>query len=144
MGLGIKALAVPSTGAPVPTPRHRNRALKHCEPLRARCRGESAPTGAPGNDPRPAGKRPRREVTRIHTRIANPRTDAIHKLTTDVATTYGTVVVEDLTVSGMLGEPHAGPAHRRRLLRRDHTPARRQDRVQQRATRRRRPVVPFE
>ena len=41
-------------------------------------------------------------MTRIHTRVANLRKDAIHKLTTDLATTYGTVVVEDLNVSGML------------------------------------------
>ena len=56
--LGIKALAVLSTGEPVPNPRHLNRALTAPRTLRARCRGESAPTGAPGNDPRPAGKPP--------------------------------------------------------------------------------------
>src|SRR4030081_404215 len=103
--LGIKALAVLSTGEPVPNPRHLNRALRALRTASGTLSRRVGPHRRTGQQPpRPAGKRPRREVTRIHTRVANPRTDAIHKLTTDVATTYGTVVVEDLTVSGMLGE----------------------------------------
>ncbi|GAB2495579.1 IS605 OrfB family transposase [Nocardiopsis aegyptia] len=39
---------------------------------------------------------------RIHHRIANLRQDALHKLTTNLAREYGTVVVEDLNVAGML------------------------------------------
>ncbi|MFD0851389.1 RNA-guided endonuclease TnpB family protein, partial [Actinomadura adrarensis] len=39
---------------------------------------------------------------RIHHRVANLRQDALHKLTTAVAAGYGTVVVEDLNVAGML------------------------------------------
>ncbi|MDS1272153.1 transposase [Lipingzhangella sp. LS1_29] len=34
--------------------------------------------------------------------MANLRTGAIHELTTGIAREYGTVVVEDLNVSGML------------------------------------------
>ncbi|MFD0853878.1 RNA-guided endonuclease InsQ/TnpB family protein, partial [Actinomadura adrarensis] len=39
---------------------------------------------------------------RIHHRVANLREDALHKLTAAVAAEYGTVVVEDLNVAGML------------------------------------------
>ncbi|SCE10287.1 putative transposase, partial [Streptomyces sp. di188] len=39
---------------------------------------------------------------RVHHRVANLRADALHKLTTAVAAEYGTVVVEDLNVAGML------------------------------------------
>jgi putative transposase len=38
----------------------------------------------------------------VHHRVANLRADALHKLTTAVAAEYGTVVVEDLNVAGML------------------------------------------
>lgn len=41
-------------------------------------------------------------MLRIHNRVANLREDGIHKLTTDLAATYGTVVVEDLNIAGML------------------------------------------
>jgi putative transposase len=44
----------------------------------------------------------RRRVNRIHARIANIRCDAIHKLTTRLARSHGTVVVEQLNVSGMM------------------------------------------
>ena len=35
-------------------------------------------------------------------RVADQRRDGIHKLTTTLAATYGTVVVEDLNVAGMV------------------------------------------
>lgn len=41
-------------------------------------------------------------VARIHARVANVRSDAIHKATTDLAARYETVVAEDLNVAGML------------------------------------------
>jgi putative transposase len=39
---------------------------------------------------------------RAHARVANLRRDGLHQLTTRLATSYGTVVVEDLNVTGML------------------------------------------
>lgn len=39
---------------------------------------------------------------KVHHRVANLRADALHKLTTAVRAEYGTVVVEDLNVAGML------------------------------------------
>jgi putative transposase len=39
---------------------------------------------------------------RVHHRVTNLRRDAIHKLTTDLARQYGTIVVEDLNVCGMV------------------------------------------
>jgi putative transposase len=43
-----------------------------------------------------------RQITRLHRRIACVRTDAISKLTTRLAKTHGTVVVETLNLAGML------------------------------------------
>lgn len=41
-------------------------------------------------------------LARIHARVANVRTDALHKATSDLARRYETVVAEDLNVAGML------------------------------------------
>ncbi|MFD7880637.1 IS200/IS605 family accessory protein TnpB-related protein, partial [Streptomyces sp. NPDC059766] len=38
----------------------------------------------------------------MHHRVTNLREDALHKLTTTVAAEYGTIVVEDLNVAGVL------------------------------------------
>ena len=42
------------------------------------------------------------KVARLHRRIANIRQDTLHKLTTYLAKNHGTVVIEDLNVSGMI------------------------------------------
>lgn len=41
-------------------------------------------------------------IQRLHQRIANVRKDTLHKLTTHLAKNHGTVVIEDLNVSGMM------------------------------------------
>ena len=40
-------------------------------------------------------------LARVHARVANVRTDALHKATTDLTRRYETVVVEDLNVKGL-------------------------------------------
>jgi putative transposase len=40
-------------------------------------------------------------LARLHARVANVRADALHKVTTDLARRYETVVIEDLNVAGM-------------------------------------------
>ncbi|KAF5990663.1 hypothetical protein BOG92_000385 [Streptomyces sp. WAC00263] len=47
----------------------------------------------------------------MHYRTANLRRDAIHKLTTSLAREYGTIVVEDLNVAGMLKNRRLAPRH---------------------------------
>jgi len=42
------------------------------------------------------------KIARLHKRIANIRKDAIHKLTSLLAKNHGTIVIEDLNVSGMM------------------------------------------
>ena len=46
-------------------------------------------------------RRARRRVARSHARMVNLRRDAMHKLTTRLATNHAGVVVEDLNVAGM-------------------------------------------
>jgi putative transposase len=55
---------------------------------------------------KPGGANRRRHakrLARIHARVANVRADALHKATTTLARRYETVVVEDLHVTGMIG-----------------------------------------
>ncbi|KAB1139863.1 IS200/IS605 family element transposase accessory protein TnpB [Streptomyces luteolifulvus] len=104
--LGIKTLAVmaDSTGEirEVPNPHHLDAALKElCRASRtvSRRRGPDRRTGQ-----KPSRRWEKANVTRnkVQHRVANLREDALHKLTSAVAAEYGTVVVEDLNVAGML------------------------------------------
>jgi len=47
-------------------------------------------------------------LSRLHARISHIRRDAMHKLTTRLARTYGTVAVETLNVAGMLRNHRLG------------------------------------
>ena len=44
----------------------------------------------------------KKQVARLHEKIANQRKDFWHKLTTDLANTYGAIVIEDLPLAFML------------------------------------------
>ncbi|MGH8001675.1 MAG: RNA-guided endonuclease InsQ/TnpB family protein [Brasilonema sp.] len=48
-------------------------------------------------------KKAQLDIVRLHRKIANIRKDTLHKLTTLLAKNHGTVVIEDLNVSGMMG-----------------------------------------
>ncbi|MEV5706965.1 RNA-guided endonuclease TnpB family protein [Actinoallomurus sp. NPDC052274] len=43
---------------------------------------------------------------RVHAKVADQRRDGLHKLTSRLAATYGTIVIEDLNVTGMLSNRH--------------------------------------
>jgi putative transposase len=104
--LGIKTLAVVATSTgetfEVPNPRHMSKALRKVRRLSraaSRRRGPDRRTGR-----RSSNRWRRADAARNNVlgRVADHRKDAIHKLTTSLASTYGTVVVEDLHVRGML------------------------------------------
>ncbi|MFD6361952.1 RNA-guided endonuclease TnpB family protein [Streptomyces roseolus] len=83
-------------------PRHLDSALKLLR--RASCT-VSRRQGPDRRSGRKASKRwEKANVARskVHHRVANLRTDALHKLTTALAAEYGTIVIEDLNVAGML------------------------------------------
>lgn len=54
--------------------------------------------------------RQRMKVARLHARIANIRSDGLHKLTSYLSSHFETVVIEDLNVSGMLRNHHLARA----------------------------------
>jgi IS605 OrfB family transposase len=102
--VGVRHLAVLSTGQQVPnaaplaaalgTLRRRNRQL-------ARRHGPVAPDGT-RRRPSAGWQESKARLARAHARVANLRRDGLHKLTSQLANEYVTVVVEDLHVAGMM------------------------------------------
>jgi IS605 OrfB family transposase len=92
--VGVRHLAVLSTGQTVANPR----ALEGSLRKQRRLNRELA-RRKPGSKHR---NRTRRRLGRVHGRTVNVRRDALHKLTTALATEHGTVVVERLNVVGMV------------------------------------------
>lgn len=100
--VGLKSLAVLSTGEIVANPRHyqqvqqrrRRQARK-----RSRRRGPDRKRGVEASR---RWEKANRQANRLERRVAAMRADGLHKLTTSLADEYGTVVVEDLNLAGML------------------------------------------
>ena len=115
MDVGVRHLAMLSTGAIIANPR----ALQHSLRKLRRLNRELA-RRTPGSKRR---NQARRRLARVHARAANLRRDSLHKLTTTLATEHGTVVVEQLNVAGMVRNRYlaraisdTGMAELRRLL----------------------------
>jgi IS605 OrfB family transposase len=92
--VGVRQLAVLSTGHTIANHRaleHSLRRLRRLNRQLARRRLGST-----------RKNQTQRRMARVHARAANLRRDALHKLTTELATQHGTVVVEQLNVAGMI------------------------------------------
>jgi putative transposase len=104
--LGVKHLAVLADSSGEiryePNPEHLDGTLKLLRFHSRRVSRRQGPDRRTGQKPSKRWEKANRERNRIHHRVANLRTDALHKLTTRVRAAYGTVVVEDLNVAGML------------------------------------------
>jgi IS605 OrfB family transposase len=113
--VGVRHLAVLSTGATVANPRALEGSLRKLRRL-----NRQLARRAPGSKRR---DQTRRRLACVHDRAANLRRDALHKLTTSLATRHGMVVVEQLNVVGLLRNRRlsraisdTGMAELRRLL----------------------------
>ncbi len=95
--LGVHHLACISTGEFVENPkaldRYRRRMARLQRELSRRHKGSKRRS------------RTKAALTRCHARVVNVRCDAIHKVTSALAATYGTVVIEDLNVAGVTAAP---------------------------------------
>jgi putative transposase len=100
--VGIKHLAVLSTGELVDNPRHLAAAQTRLRALGRALSRKSGPDRRTGQRPSKRWERAAARLGRAHARVGNLRRDGLHKLTTRLASTHGTIVVEDLNVSGML------------------------------------------
>ena len=92
--IGVRHLAVLSTGVVVPNPHAVQRSLRKTRRLNRELHRRKVGSRRRGQT--------RRRLARVHARAANLRRDTLHKLTTALATQHGTVVVEQLNVAGMV------------------------------------------
>ncbi len=100
--LGVKSLAVLSTGETIPNPRHLETALREPRRLQRQVARRTGPDRRTRQEPTVRWRKTQARVTRLHTEIANARRDGPHKLTTRLIRTHGVVVIEDLNVAGMM------------------------------------------
>jgi IS605 OrfB family transposase len=100
--VGIKHLAVLSTGELIDNPRHLVAAQARIRALGRALSRKSGPDRRTGRRPSRRWDRAAARLARVHARVAHLRHDGLHKLTTRLAATFATIVVEDLNVAGML------------------------------------------
>jgi len=100
--LGIKALAVLSTGETIENPRHLGKALRKVRRLSRTVSRRQGPDRRTRSVPSNRWRRASAALTEAQGRVADQRKDALHKTTTDLTARFGTLVVEDLHVRGML------------------------------------------
>lgn len=96
--LGIKTLATLSDGTVFENPRH----LKKSEQKLKRAQ-RALSRKMPKSNRR---AKARAKVARIHAHVANQRKDALHKLTTHLASKYSEISIENLNILGMAKNHH--------------------------------------
>lgn len=119
--IGVSHLAVLSTGEMVRNPRalaRVQRKLRRLQRKADRQRRANNPDcydtkrrAIRGKHPIERSKRQlrtERQIRRLHARAAHIRQDALHKLTTSLAKTYGTIVCEHLNTKGLCRGGHRG------------------------------------
>jgi transposase len=102
--VGIRHLAVLSDGHRIPNPAPLQAALRELRLLNrqlARRTGPITPDGT-RREPSNGWLEAKRRLGRAHAKVADIRRDALHHLTSTLAATYQTVVMERLNVAGML------------------------------------------
>jgi putative transposase len=100
--VGIKHLAVLSTGDLIPNPRHLSDAQCRLRGLGRALSRKTGPDRRTGRRPSNRWQRASARLGRAHARVANLRRDGLHKLTTRLTREHAAIVVEDLNVAGML------------------------------------------
>lgn len=104
--VGVKALVVVSTGEVVENPKPLSRYARRLGRQQRQLARQAGGHGMPASG---RSRRTRARIARTHARVAHLRADALHKATTRLAKTHGTVVVEDLNVAGMTAKPAPRP-----------------------------------
>lgn len=101
--LGVSALATLSTGEPpIPGPKPHKALLNR---LRRLSRSLSRKQKGSANR-----RKAKARLARLHARIANIRSDALHKLTSDLTRRFRTIIIEDLNVKDMVRNRHLARA----------------------------------
>ncbi|WP_263399786.1 IS607 family element RNA-guided endonuclease TnpB [Saccharopolyspora pogona] len=100
--LGIKSLAVLSTGEVIANPKHLEVALRELRRLQRQASRRTGPDRRSGQKPSNRWRKTQARIAKLHAKVANARRDGLHKLSTRLVRTFGVVVLEDLNVAGMV------------------------------------------
>ena len=141
--LGVKHLAVLSTGEQGPNPKHLEAAQRELRRLQR----QAARRWAPGRKPDEQSQRwhhTQDRIRRLHTYIANAGQDGLHQLSTRLTREFDTIVIEDLNVAGLTRNRrlarHIADARHGRTTPADHL----QNHLERARAGHRRPVVPVQ
>ncbi|MEO6081986.1 MAG: IS607 family element RNA-guided endonuclease TnpB, partial [Umezawaea sp.] len=100
--LGIKFLAVLSTGEVIANPRHLEVAQRELRRLQRQAARRTGPDRRTRQQPSQRWQRTQARIAKLHTAVANARRDGLHQLSTRLVRAHGTVVIENLNVAGLL------------------------------------------
>ena len=110
--VGVRHLAVLSTGKVIPNPRPLDQAQRRLRRLNRHLARRHGPRTQDGTRQTPSAswRQTQRRLARAHARVARVRRDTLHKLTKELATSHDTIVIEHLNVAGMLQHRRLGRA----------------------------------
>ncbi|MBA8826505.1 IS605 OrfB family transposase [Saccharopolyspora lacisalsi] len=100
--LGVKSLAVLSTGEVIANPKHLEAAQRELRRLQRRAARQQGPDPRTGRKASNRWRKAQARIAQLHTAIANARTDGLHQLSTRLVDEFDTIVLEDLHVAGMV------------------------------------------
>ncbi|WP_188316452.1 IS607 family element RNA-guided endonuclease TnpB [Solihabitans fulvus] len=99
--LGLKSLAMLSTGEVIANPKHLEIAQRELRRRQRQASRRQGPDRRTNTTPSQRWRRTQVRVAGLHTAVANARRDGLHKLSTRLVRTFGAIVLEDLNVAGM-------------------------------------------
>ncbi|MEU6265110.1 IS607 family element RNA-guided endonuclease TnpB [Saccharopolyspora shandongensis] len=100
--LGIKSLAVLSTGEVIANPKHLEIAQRELRRLQRQAARRTGPDKRTKRKPSARWRKTQARTAKLHAKIANARRDGLHKLSTLLVREHGVIVLEDLNVTGMM------------------------------------------
>jgi putative transposase len=100
--LGVKSLAVLSTGEVIANPRHLEIAHRELRRLQRQAARRVGPDRRTRQVPSARWRQTQARIAKLHAAVANARRDGLHKFTTRLVRSHATIVVETLPVAGML------------------------------------------
>jgi putative transposase len=124
--LGVKSLAVLSTGEVIANPRHLEVAQRELRRLQRQACRRVGPDKRTRQQPSQRWRKTQARVARLHTAVANARRDGLHKVTTRLVREHGTIVTREPQRHRDAEKPAPRPPYRRGRHGRTPTP----DRVQ--------------
>ena len=140
--LGVKSLAVLSTGEVIANPRHLEVAQRELRRLQRQASRRTGPDKRTRQQPSQRWRTTQARIAKLHTAVANARRDGLHHLTTRLVREHGTIVIEDLRRRRDAEKPAPRPPYRRGRHGRTPTPDRVQNRVGRQHRAPRGPLVP--